>query len=337
MANELIKAVNRRRRVIFKACFASPFIFSSGMALAAWPERPIKIIVPASPGGAADITARLIANGMQESLGVPIVIENRPGGGTNIGLALTARANPDGYTIGISTSAFVINPSLYEKLPFDALNDFSYIAELSTAPGVLLVRRDSGISSIKEFVTKARADQTKFNVSTPAIGTPPHLQAEVLKQRENLPGIATVVFGGGGEAVAALISGQVQLCSGVLATAHGQIKAGVLRALAVSGRRRWHDLPDVPTMVEAGMQDFEFDNYTALVAPAKLPSSIAERIEKAALDAVQRVEISSKLIQGGSAVTALGGREHAQRVAKEIPYFRSIITSSKIERLKSGA
>ena len=335
--NNLIKIFNYLRWAILKVCLASPFIFSSEMAHAAWPERPIKIIVSASHAGAADITARLIANGMQESLGVPIVIENRTCGGPNIGLALTARANPDGYTIGFSTIAFVINPSLYEKLPFDALNVFIFIAELSTAPSVLLVRRDSGIASIKDFVTKARADQSKFNVSTPAIGTPPHLQTEVLKQWKNLPGIATVVVGGGGEAVASLISGQIQLCSGVLATAHGQIKAGVLSALAVSSGRRWHDPPDVPTMADAGIKDFEFDNYTALVAPAKLPASISERIKKAALDAVQRVEISSKLIQGGSAVVALGGRRHAQRVAKKIPIFRSIITSSKIEQLKSNA
>jgi tripartite-type tricarboxylate transporter receptor subunit TctC len=305
----------------------------AGVAEAAWPERPIRIIVPATPGGAADITARLIGDGMREALGVPVVVENRGGAGTNIGLHLTARAAPDGYTFGIATSAFVINPGLYEKLPFDPLTDFSYVCELSSAPGVLLVRADSGITSIRELIARARADQSKFNISTPAIGTPPHLQAEVLKQRENLPGIATVVFSGGGEAVTALVAGLVQACSGVLATSHGRVKSGQLIALGVSGKQRWHDLPNVPTMTEAGMKDFEFDNFTALVAPANTPPDVIARVEKAALAAVQRRDVAPKLVGGGSFVTATGSKEFGARVAREIPFFRNVIAQAKIPRL----
>jgi tripartite-type tricarboxylate transporter receptor subunit TctC len=327
------KPISPVRRRLLAAGLAAPIALHAGFARAAWPERPIKLIVPASPGGAADITARLIADGMGQALGVPVVIENRAGAGTNIGLGVTARAAPDGYTFGISTSAFVINPGLYDKLPFDPLTDFAYVCELTSAPGVLLVRSDSGITSVRELIARARADQSKFNISTPAIGTPPHLQAEVLKQRENLQNIATVVFSGGGEAVAALLGGQVQACSGVLATGHARVKSGALRALAVSGNKRWPDLPDVPTMLEAGMKDFEFDNYTALVAPAKTPADMLARVEKAALEAVQRADVAQKLLQGGSVVTATSGKEHAARVAREIPFYRNIIAQARIPRV----
>jgi tripartite-type tricarboxylate transporter receptor subunit TctC len=198
---------------------------------------------------------------------------------------------------------------------------------------VLVVRPDLGVNSIRDFINLAKKDPKKFNISTPAIGTPPQLQAEVLKQREGLQEMATVVYGGGGEAVTALLSKTVEICSGVLATVHNHVKSGALKALGVSGKQRWHDLPDVPTMVEAGMMDFEFDNYTALVAPVKTPAEIVARLEKACLDVVRRPEVSNRIVQTGSVVTALSGKEHMARVAREIPMYREIITRSGMKKL----
>jgi tripartite-type tricarboxylate transporter receptor subunit TctC len=327
--------ISRRGLVKFAGAIglsAPPFLRATA-ALAAFPNKAIRIIVPASPGGAADITARLLTGGMQEILGVPVVIDNKPGGGTNIGLGATARADADGYTIGLSTSAFVINPGLYERLPFDPLKDFAGVCEFSSAPGVLVVKPDLGVNTIREFVDLAKRDPKKFNISTPGVGTPPQLQAEVLKQREGLKDMATIVFGGGGDAVTALLSNTVQICSGVLATVHDHVTSGTLKVLGVSGKQRWHDLPDVPTMVEAGMNDFEFDNYTALVAPAKIPEEILARLEKASLEVVRRPEISNRLVQTGSVVTALSGKEHMARVAREVPMYREIIARAGMKKL----
>ena len=251
-------------------------------------------MVANTPGGPSDIVARIMAVAMQNALGASVFVENKGGAGGNIGMGSVARAEPDGYTILLSTSAYAVNPSLYQTLPYDPFKDFTAICELAVSPHVFAVKPDLGVSTMKEFVALAKADPDKFNVSVPPIGTTPQLQAEVLKLREGLQGMASVVFAGGGDALKALISGTVQLGSGVLAPAHPHIKAGTVKGLAVTGRTRWHDLPDIPTMLEAGYPDFVFETYTALMAPAKTPPEIVARLEQVALDILRRPEMRAE-------------------------------------------
>jgi tripartite-type tricarboxylate transporter receptor subunit TctC len=248
-------------------------------------------------------------------------------------MGAVARAEPDGYTVLLSTSAYSVNPGLYPTLPYDPFKDFSAICELAVSPHVFAIKPDLGPKTMKEFVALAKANPAKFNVSTPPIGTTPQLQAEVLKQREGLQDMATVVFAGGGDALKAVIAGTVQLSSGVLAPAHPQIKAGNIRGLAVTGTSRWHDLPEIPTMIEAGYKDFVFDTYTALMAPVKTPPEIVRTLEKAALEILNRKEMRAKLTQSGFDVTARDGKGHMARVAKEVPMFRDIITQAGIKKL----
>jgi tripartite-type tricarboxylate transporter receptor subunit TctC len=198
---------------------------------------------------------------------------------------------------------------------------------------VFAVMPDLGVKSMKEFVALAKANPDKFNVSTPPIGTTPQLQAEVLKLREGLQKMATIVFPGGGDALKALLSGTVQLSSGVLAPAHPQIKAGNIKGLAVTGPTRWHDLPDIPTMVESGYPDFVFDTYTALMAPAKTPPEIVSRLEKVALEILSKPDMRQRLTQAGFEVTARTGQGHMERVAKEVPMFRDIMVQAGIAKL----
>jgi tripartite-type tricarboxylate transporter receptor subunit TctC len=200
-------------------------------------------------------------------------------------------------------------------------------------PHVFAVKSELPAKTMKEFVALVKANPDKFNVSTPPIGTTPQLQAEVLKQREGLQGMATVVFAGGGDALQSLIGGTVQLSSGVLAPAHPHIKAGKIQGLAVTGTSRWHDLPEIPTMIEAGYKDFVFDTYTALVAPAKTPPEIVRQLEKVALDILNRPEMRAKLTQSGFDVQAKDGKGHMARVAKEVPMFRDIIEKAGIKKL----
>ena len=187
---------------------------------------------------------------------------------------------------------------------------------------------------MKEFVALAKANADKFNVSTPPIGTTPQLQAEVLKLREGLQKMATVVFAGGGDALKALLSGTVQLSSGALAPAHPHIKAGAIKGLAVTGATRWHDLPEIPTMLEAGYKDFVFETYTALVVPAKTPPEIVSRLEKVTLDILRRPDMREKLAKSGFEVQAKDGKGHMARIAKEVPMFREIIAQAGIQKLK---
>jgi tripartite-type tricarboxylate transporter receptor subunit TctC len=329
-----------RRRIIkalgaLAAGVAAPSILRVGPALAAYPDRAVKIVVANTPGGPSDIIARIMAAAMQESMGASVVVENKGGAGGNIGMGFAARAEPDGYTILLTTSAYAVNPGLYANLPYDPFKDFVGICELATSPHVFAVKPDLGANTMKEFVALAKANPDKFNVSTPPIGTTPQLQAEVLKLREGLQKMATVVFAGGGDALKALISGTVQLSSGVLAPAHPHIKAGTIKGLAVTGATRWHDLPDIPTMLEAGYPDFVFETYTALVAPAKTPPEIVSKLEKVTLDILNRPEMRQKLTQSGFQVQAKDGKGHMARVAKEVPMFKEIINQAGI-KLQSG-
>ncbi len=335
---KFVTAGPSRRRVIqaagvLSASLAAPAVLRTGVAFAAYPERPVKILVANTPGGPSDIIARIMAAAMQEATGGSVFVENRGGGGGNIGMGMVARAEPDGYTILLSTSAYAVNPGLYNTLPYDPFKDFVAVCELAVSPHVFAVQPSLAVSTMQEFVALAKKDPDKFNVSTPPIGTTPQLQAEVLKLREGLQKMATVVFAGGGDALKALLSGTVQLSSGVLAPAHPHIKAGTIKGLAVTGTKRWYDLPDIPTMLEAGYNDFVFETYTAMMAPAKVPSEIVSRIERVALDILAKPEIKQKLTQSGFEVTAKTGKEHMARVAKEVPMFRDIIAQAGIQKL----
>jgi len=248
-------------------------------------------------------------------------------------MGLAARSDPDGATILLSTSAYAINPGLYESIPYDPFKDFVAVCELAVSPHVFAVKPELPVKTMKEFVALAKTDPDKFNVSTPPIGTSPQLQAEVLKLREGLQKMATVVFPGGGDALKALLAGTVQLSSGVLPPAHPQIKAGTVKGLAVTGRTRWPDLPDIPTMLEAGYPDFVFETYTAFMAPAKTPPEIVGRLEKASLAVLQKPDMREKLTQAGFEVTARDGKSHMERVAKEVPMYRDIIVQAGIKKL----
>ena len=332
------KATPTRRRVIkaagvLAAAIAAPAVLRIRPAFAAYPDRPIKIVVANTPGGPSDIIARIMAAVMQETMGGSVIVENKGGAGGNIGMSSVARAEPDGYTILLSTSAYSVNPGLYETLPYDPLKDFVAVCELAVSPHVFAVKPDLRASTMKEFVALVKADPDKFNVSTPPIGTTPQLQAEVLKLREGLQRMATIVFPGGGDALKALLTGTVQLSSGVLAPAHPQIKAGNIKGLAVTGATRWHDLPEIPTMLESGYKDFVFETYTALMAPAKTPPEIVGKLEKVALDILARPDMRERLAKSGFEVTAKDGKGHMARITKEVPMFRDIIIQAGIKKL----
>jgi tripartite-type tricarboxylate transporter receptor subunit TctC len=326
-----------RRRVIKTAAalvagIAAPAILRIGPALAAYPDRPVRLVVPNSPGGISDIVARLLAVSLQQAMGGSFVIENKGGAGGNIGMASVARSEPDGHTLLITTSAFAVNPGLYNSLPFDPFKDFVAIGELTTSPNVFAVKPDLGVKTMK-VVAFAKANPDKFNVSTPPVSTTPYLTVELFKFREGLPKIATIVFTGGGDALKALLTGTVQVSVGALGTAHPHIASGTITALATTGASRWHDLPNVPIMSEAGFKDFVMENYVGLMAPAATPPEIVARLERETIAALSRPDVRDKLIQSGFQVEAKDGKGHLARIAKEVPMYRDIIVQAGIKKL----
>jgi tripartite-type tricarboxylate transporter receptor subunit TctC len=327
-----------RRRIIkgagaLAAGIAAPALLGIRSAYAAYPERSVKIVVANTPGGPSDIVGRITAAALQQSTGKTFIIENIGGAGSNLGMGYVARSEPDGYTILLATNAYSVNATLYKTIPYDPLKDFVGVCELATSPNTFVVKSELPAKTMKEFVELARANSDKFNVGTPPIGTTPQIEAEVLKIREKLPKLETVVFKGGGDALQALLSGTVQLSSGSLPPAAPHIKAGTLRCLAVTGEARWPELPDVPTMQEAGYKDFVFATDTVLLAPAKTPPDIVKWLEAETLKVLGTPEMKEKLYKAGFLVRPQGAAAAWKRVSNEITLFRDIINQAGIPKL----
>ena len=315
------------------AGLAAPALLRVRAAHAAYPERPVKVVVANTPGGPSDIVGRIVTGALQQSTGKTFIIENRGGAGGNIGMGYAAHAEPDGYTILLATNAYSVNYGLYNHLPFDPYKDFVPISELATSPNTFVVRSELPAKNMREFVALARAEPAKYNCATPPIGTTAQIQLEVLKLRENLPQLEDVVFKGGGDAFAALLSGTVQLSSGSLPPAAPHVKAGSCRCLAVTGDARWPDLSDVPTMEEQGYQDFLFATDTVLLAPAKTPGTIVAWLEQETLKVLGTPEMKERLYQTGFQVRPKGAKDAWARLTKEIELYKTIIAQAGIKKM----
>jgi tripartite-type tricarboxylate transporter receptor subunit TctC len=327
------------RRAIVKAAatlaagIATPAFLRVRSARAAYPDRPVKFVVANTPGGPSDIVARIVTAALEQSTGKTFIVENRGGAGGNIGMEYAARAEPDGYTILLATNAYSVNYGLYKQLPYDPYKDFVGVSELASSPNTFVVRSELPAKTINEFVALARAAPEKYNCATPPIGTTPQIQLEVLKIREKLPKLEDVVFKGGGDAIAALLAGTVQLSSGSLPPAVPHIKSGTFRCLAVTGETRWPDMPNVPTMMESGYNDFIFATDTVLLVPAKTPRKNVEWLERETLKVLATLEMKEKLYEAGFQVRLKGADAAWARVTREIDKFKQIIDQAGIQKL----
>jgi tripartite-type tricarboxylate transporter receptor subunit TctC len=338
MTTDSDKSGLTRRRVIMAAGtlaagVAAPAVLRVRVAFADYPDRPVKFVVANTPGGPSDIVGRIVTAALSQSTGKTFIVENRGGAGGNIGMEYAARSDPDGYTMLLATNAYSVNYGLYNHLPYDPYKDFVGVSELATSPNTFVVRNEMSAKTIKDFVALARAEPDKYNCATPPIGTTPQLQLEVLKLREKLPKLEDVVFKGGGDAIEALLAGNVQLSSGSLAPALPHIKSGTLRCIVVTGDARWPDLPNVPTMAEAGYPDFVFATDMVLLAPAKTPTDVVKWLEAETLKVLQTPEMKDKLFQAGFLVRAKGADAAWARVTREIDTFKDIIEKAGIKKL----
>src|SRR4051812_10936023 len=286
METRMAYKVTRRSLLQAAGALAIGATFHRRAAAAGYPDRPVKIIAPFAAGGPSDITARLMSVKLGDAFGQTFVIENRPGAGSNLGTVAVARSAPDGYTLLITSSAFVVNPSLYKQVPYDAFKDFAPIVELDTSPNVFIANPASGITSIKEMIARAKAKPNELSYAHAGLGTTPHLAGELLKIIEGVS-MTPVPYQGGGPAVQAVLGGTVPVGCASLPGAHPSIKGGALRALAVTGPERWFDMPDVPTMVELGYKDFVVDTFHCMLAPAGTPAEIVARLAKVSIDSLK--------------------------------------------------
>jgi len=299
---------------------------------AGYPERPVRIVVPFAAGGPSDLTARLMAVKLGEALGQTFIVENRGGAGGNLGIAQVARSAPDGYTLMVVSSAFVVNPALYKQVPYDPFKDFAPVAELDTSPNVFVATPASGITTIAQLVARAKANPNELSYASAGIGTTPHLAGELLKIAAGI-NVTHVPYPGAGPAIQGILAGAVPLMCASLPGAHPSILAGTLRALAITGAQRWYDMPDVPTMLELGYAGFVSDTFHCMLAPAGTPAEIVDRLATVCLNALKEPAFRDRLRTLGFEVIGNGPDGLRRRIADEVPRFRDLIAKAGIERV----
>jgi tripartite-type tricarboxylate transporter receptor subunit TctC len=260
-----------------------------------YPVRPIRMVVGFSPGGPADVMARLIGQRMAIALGQPIVVENRAGAGGTIAARFVAESEPDGYTLLLgNTSTLVISPLMYKNVGYDALKAFAPIARLGTTSDILVTNPGFPAKSLGELIAYAKANPGKLNYSTPGIGTPPHLIGEMLKQRAGVE-IVHVPYKSGGQSIQSVVAGEVQFTFENPAVALPLVQGGVVRALAVTSEARHPQAPDVPTLIEGGLPDFVSVSFTGVVGRAGIPAAIVARLNAVINESLKNPDVAATL------------------------------------------
>jgi tripartite-type tricarboxylate transporter receptor subunit TctC len=299
-------------------------------ARAQYPERQITMIVCFPPGGGTDIAARIINTQLGDALGKPVIIENRSGASGNIGIAAAARATPDGHTLLMCSSAYVVNPSLFPQAAYDPFKDFAPVMVIGASPNVFVVPAQSEIKSFPELIAKAKANPGKLNWASPGAGTTPHLAVELVRLRTET-NMVNIPFQGAGPATQAAVAGQVDLYAAAIGSLQGFIHAGTLRAIATTGKTRWPELADVPTLGELGIGNADSDTFQAILAPAGTPPPIIERIAKELTTLLNQPDIREKYRKAGLAVTAEGPQAFRARIAREVPMYKEIIDKAGLK------
>lgn len=309
------------RFVVLALCALA--ILAAGPAQAAWPERNITIIVPFPPGGPNDLLGRLLAAELAPKLGQNVIVENRAGAVGNIGLAAGARAAPDGYTLVVVTGVVLINPSV-TQVAYDPLKDFAPIAYLGAAPNAIITRPASGITSIADLIKKAKAEPGKLTYASPGVGSVSHLALELLKLRAGIDMIH-VPFAGANPSLQAALAGTTDIAVVSIAGLIGHIRAGTLKALAQTGAEKWHDMPDVPTMAEAGVPNAVVETSQMILAPTGTPAEVIKRVADETRVILAKPDIKEKMLQAGFMVKFEGPDELKVRMAREVPIWKEIV------------
>lgn len=293
-------------------------------AAQAYPSRPIRLIVAFPPGGSVDAVARVVAPRLSESLGQPVVIENRSGASGNIGTELVARAKPDGYTLIIHTIPFVANAHLYERMPYDPLADFAPVSLLCSSPAVLVVHPSVPAHSVAELLALARSKPGVLNYSAAGAGTNPHIAGELFNMLGNVD-IVAVQYKGGGPALVAVLGGEVGITFQNISEAVPHVSSGRLRALGVTSAKRAAALPEVPTIAESGVPGYEFTTWHGVLAPKGTPRDVVLLLNAKLVSVLHSPEISARFAQMGLDVIASTPEEFSEHLKKELDKWGRVI------------
>lgn len=321
----------QRRTFLHTGALALAAGTTGAFAQSSWPAKPIKLIVPFPPGGGTDATSRLIAEKFTVLNQWTVIVENRPGAAGNIGLDAVAKAQPDGYTIGMGqASNLSINPALYAKMPFDPLKDFTPIVEIAVQPVVLVVRADSPFRTLADFIKAAKARPGEYSIAHAGNGTVGHLAGEMLTRRAGIQ-LLQVPYKGAGPAMNELLGGQVQLYFGNSVSVMSQMTGGKVRALAVSSAQRLPVIGQVPTVAEQGYPGFDATTWLGLVGPAGLPAEVVARVNKEVGAMLARKDLQDKLAFEGNIPVTGTPQQFAAFIKAEHTKWGNLIREASIK------
>jgi tripartite-type tricarboxylate transporter receptor subunit TctC len=313
------------------ASLAIAFALAAGSALAqSYPDRPVKIVVPFAPAGPTDVIARIVADKLSISLGKQFYVENRAGAGGNTGTAAVAQSPADGYTLIVVSTGFVVNPSLFAKVPYDPIKDFAPISNVAVSPNVMTVHPSVPAKTVKELADLIRANPGKYSFAAPGVGSTPHLSGEIFRISQGID-MVTVQFTGAGPAIQNTVGGHTPVAFTALPPAAPQIKEGKLRALVVTSEKRVKGLPEVPTVAEAGLAGQEAYTLTGMLAPAGTPKAIVDLLHSEIVKIVAQPDVQKRLDDLGFEVVANSPAEFAARIKVEMEKWGKVVRDAKIK------
>lgn len=299
-------------------------------AQATYPTRAVRLIVPSSPGGGTDISARILAPQLTHFLGQQVVVENRPGAGTMIGGEAVARAAPDGYTLLMGISTLAINPAMYKKVSYDALKDLAPISQAVALSNVLVIHPSLPSRNLKEFIAFARVRPGQINFASAGVGTSPHLSMELFLVLANLK-MLHVPYKGSGPGVTDLIAGHVPVMMPNMLSAQPHIKSGRIRALGVTGTKRAPGADDIPTIAEAGLPGYEAVQWYGVLAPAATPRDIITKLHAGVVRALQNPDVRQRLLNDGAEPVGSSPEEFATYLRSETVKWAKVIKAAGIK------
>jgi tripartite-type tricarboxylate transporter receptor subunit TctC len=295
-----------------------------------YPNRPVRIVVPSSPGGGTDISARVIADHLGRAFKGQFFVENRPGAGQSIGIEVVARAEPDGYTLLMAASTLALNPIMYKNIKYDPVKDFAPVSQVASIPNVVLVHPSVPAKTLRELIALAKSKPGELTYASAGIGTSPHMGAELLKHMAGID-IQHIPFRGSGPAVTDTISGRINMTLASTLQAKPFVEGGQLRALAVTGSKRSESMPDVPTVAEAGVPGYEALQWYGLLVPAGTPADIVNRLHEETAKALNAPDVKKRLADDGAESVGTTPAEFAKFIRDEIEKWSNVARVANIK------
>jgi tripartite-type tricarboxylate transporter receptor subunit TctC len=315
--------------ILMAAVLSTFALFTAHASAQQYPSRPIRAIVPFPPAGPTDEVARLVALKLTEAWKQQVVVDNRSGAGGNIGMGIAANAPADGHTVLFVSSSLMVNPSLYKKIPYDPYKSFIPISVLAASPHVFFVHPSQPVKTIAQLIDMVKKDSKKYSIASPGIGTVPHLSGILLGLDAKID-LVVVPYAGGGPSIAAVLGNQVPIGCQAIPPVTPHIKAGRVRALAITSEKRAEVVPDVPTMAELGFKGHEADTISGMLVPAGTPAAIVKKLHAEAVKAMMAPDVKSRIVEQGFNIIVSSPQEFAEKIKRDVAKWGKVVKDANI-------